>query len=394
MKTIQTVDISGKRVLLRADFNVPLDDRGRISDDSRIQQVLPTLRYALERKARLILASHLGRPKGRPVPEMSLAPVAERLTMLLGQSVALAPDCVGAEVDRMAGDLAPGETMLLENLRFHAEEEANDDQFSAALASLCEVYINDAFAVSHRAHASVVGVTRHAPACGAGLLLEKELSYFQQAMEEPARPLVAVVGGAKVSGKLVALQNILRKVDKCLIGGAMANTFLKANGHEVGRSMVEEERVPAARDIIRDAARRGVRFYLPVDVVAAESLDATAVCKIVPAGEIPKNWMALDIGPATCLLYREALSDARTVVWNGPMGVFEMDAFCRGTLAMAAAIADTHALSIVGGGDTAAALSKAGEKKRVSYVSTGGGAFLALLEGLPLPGVEALRTGD
>jgi len=388
------MEISDKKVLLRADFNVPLDDEGRISDDSRIQQVLPTLRYALERNARLILASHLGRPKGRPVPEMSLAPVAERLAMLIGQSVALAPDCVGAAVNQMAEDLAPGAVMLLENLRFHAGEEANDDRFSAALASLCEVYINDAFAVSHRAHASVVGVTRHAPSCGAGLLLEKELSYFQQAMEDPARPLVAVVGGAKVSGKLVALQNILRKVDKCLIGGAMANTFLKANGYAVGRSMVEEELVAAARDSIQDAAQRGIRFYLPVDVVVAESLEPAAVTKIVPAAEIPKDWMALDIGPATSRLYREALYDARTVVWNGPMGVFEMDAFCRGTLALAAAVADAHALSIVGGGDTAAALLQAGEKERVSYVSTGGGAFLALLEGSPLPGVEALRTGD
>jgi phosphoglycerate kinase len=394
MKSIESVDIKEKRVFIRVDFNVPLDDGGHITDDSRIREVLPTIQYAVERKAKVILASHLGRPKGRVVSEMSLAPVAVRLAELIGRKVPLAPDCVGENVRAFVEAMAPGDVLLLENLRFHAEEEKNDDGFAASLAALCDVYVNDAFAVSHRANASVAAIASHAPQSAAGLLLDKELSYFQRAMESPARPLAAVVGGAKVSSKLAALEHMLRKVDKCLIGGAMANTFLKAAGLEVGRSMVENDLLETARDIVSQAAGRGIRFYLPMDVVAAAALDPAAVTRVVPAAEIPVGWMALDIGPATSLLYREVLYDVRTVVWNGPMGVFEMAAFGRGTMAMASAVADAHALTIVGGGDTAAALLQAGEKNRVSYVSTGGGAFLALMEGKTLPAVAALEKAQ
>jgi phosphoglycerate kinase len=394
MNSIESVDIAKQRVLMRVDFNVPLDETLKITDDTRILEVLPTIRYALGKEAKVILASHLGRPKGRAVAEMSLAPVAARLQELIDRKVSMAPDCIGADVTQRVAAMAPGDVLLLENLRFHPEEEKNDEGFGAALAALCDVYVNDAFAVSHRANASVAAVAAYAPRCAAGLLLEKELSYFRRAMEAPARPLAAVVGGAKISSKLSALQNILRKVDKCLVGGAMANTFLKAAGLAVGRSLVEDDLLETARDIVSQAAERGIRFYLPVDVIAAAAPEASAVNRVVPAAEIPGDWMALDIGPATSLLYREALYDARTVVWNGPMGVFETDAFGRGTMAMASAVAQAHALTIVGGGDTAAALQKAGEKDRVSYVSTGGGAFLALMEGKSLPAVAALKAAQ
>jgi phosphoglycerate kinase len=394
MKSIEAADIAEKRVLIRVDFNVPLDEARDITDDNRIREVLPTLRHALERKARVILASHLGRPKGRVVKEMSLSPVAARLQALLGRPVGMAPDCIGEDVAGQVDAMSPGDVLLLENLRFHPGEEKNDDGFAASLAALCDVYVNDAFAVSHRANASVAAVTAHAPRCVAGLLLERELSYFKRAMETPARPLVAIVGGAKISSKLGALEHLLRKVDKCIVGGAMANTFLKAAGLAVGRSMVEDDLLETARGIVKQAAERGVRFYLPVDVVAAASPEAAATARIVPAAEIPGDWMALDVGPATSLLYREALYDARTVIWNGPMGVFETDAFGRGTTAMASAVAEAHALTIVGGGDTVAALQQAGEKSRVSYVSTGGGAFLALMEGKTLPAVAALEAAQ
>jgi phosphoglycerate kinase len=391
MKTIKQIDIEEKRVLFRVDFNVPLDSQQNITDDTRIRAVLPTLRYALDNRARVIVASHLGRPKGKAVPEMSLAPVSKRLGRLLEQNVKMAPDCIGPEVEGAVAALAPGEVLLLENLRFHPEETANDDDFARALAKLCDIYINDAFAVSHRKNASVEAITRHVPVCGAGFLLQRELEYFRKAMADPQRPLVAIVGGAKVSSKLSALENMIQHVDKFIIGGAMANTFLRSKGISPGRSMVEPDLVDAAGEIIRQARQRGVKFYLPVDVVVADRMDPKAQIKIVPIQEIPEQWMALDIGPATALLYNQALYDAKTIVWNGPMGVFEMDAFSRGTTALVHSVANSFALSIVGGGDTDVAIHKSGEADRITYISTGGGAFLQLLEGKNLPAVEALE---
>jgi phosphoglycerate kinase len=390
MKTIKEIDIEEKRVLFRVDFNVPLDSQQNITDDTRIRAVLQTLRYALDNRAKVIVASHLGRPKGKVVPEMSLAPVSKRLGRLLAQNVKMAPDCIGTEVATAVASLAPGEVLLLENLRFHPEETANDDEFAKALATFCDIYINDAFAVSHRKNASVEAITRHAPVCAAGFLLQRELEYFRKAMADPQRPLVAIVGGAKVSSKLTALENMIQRVDKFIIGGAMANTFLRSKGVSIGQSMVEPELVDAAAAIIRQARERGVKFYLPVDVVVADRMDPKAQIKIVPIQEIPEQWMALDIGPATALIYNQALYDAKTIVWNGPMGVFEMDAFSRGTTALVHSVANSFALSIVGGGDTDVAIHKSGEADRITYISTGGGAFLQLLEGKHLPAVEAL----
>ncbi|MFH0728198.1 MAG: phosphoglycerate kinase [Pseudomonadota bacterium] len=394
MKTIKDIDLSGKRVLCRVDFNVPLDDHRQITDDARIRGVMPTLAYILSHGGALILASHLGRPKGKVVPEMSLLPAAKHLEHLLGKPVKMAPDCIGAEVSALAAAMAPGEVLLLENLRFHAAEQKNDDAFAAALAGLCDVYVNDAFAVSHRADASVEAITRHAPVSAAGFLLEREMAYFKKAMAAPQRPLVAVIGGAKVSSKLAALNNMLDHVDKILIGGAMANTFLKAKGLGVGKSKVEEELIETAAAMMKRAAEKGIHFYLPVDAVTAAEFNERATIRIVPVQEIPVEWMMLDIGPATSLLYAQALYDAKTIVWNGPMGVFEMAPFSRGTMAMASSIANAHALTIVGGGDTDAALHQAGETDRVSYVSTGGGAFLSLLEGNSLPAVSALEEAE
>jgi phosphoglycerate kinase len=392
MKTIRDIDISGKRVFIRVDFNVPLDKQQHITDDARIRAALPTIVFAREKGAKLILASHLGRPKGKPAPEFSLSPVARRLGDQLGADVKMAEDCVGDSVAQLVSGLQPGDVTLLENLRFHPQEQENDDAFANSLAALCDVYINDAFAVSHRANASVVAITKFAPISGAGFLLEKEINYIEKAMADPRRPLAAVVGGAKVSSKLAALDNMLQRVDSVIVGGAMANTFLKYMGYAVGRSKIEEDRVAAAGDVIKRASEKGVRFYLPVDVVVAREPDAASPAKIVPAQEIPTDWMALDIGPATALLFREALQDARTVVWNGPMGMFEIDAFSRGTTSMAASVAAAHALTIVGGGDTDAAVHMAGETDRISFISTGGGAFLEMLEGKTLPAIAALEA--
>jgi phosphoglycerate kinase len=394
VKNIRELAIEDKRVLIRVDFNVPLDEQGRITHDSRIRGGLPTIRHALERQARLILCSHLGRPKGKRDEKFSLRPVAQRLSELLGLEVQMAPDCVGEQVRQLAAALEPGQILLLENLRFHGEETDNEENFSRQLAELADIYINDAFAVSHRAHASVAGVTRFAQQCGAGLLLQKELDYFHRALENPRRPLVAIVGGAKVSGKLEALYNLMDRADKMLIGGAMANTFLKAQGHEVGQSRVEEELLAAARELLDKARAKGVKFYLPVDCVVADRFAPDANSRIVTTQEIPPDWLALDIGPATVTLFAEALADARTIVWNGPLGAFEMDAYSRGTMAMAAQVARAHALSIVGGGDTDAAVQQAGEAENISYISTGGGAFLMLMEGKILPGVAALRQAN
>ena len=392
MQSIDSMVLSGKKVLIRVDFNVPLDANQNITDDARIRAVLPTIDLARRQDAKVILASHLGRPKGEVAAEFSLAPIAKYLESMLACRVALAPDCIGSQVEAMIDAMQPGEIVLLENLRFHKEEQNNDETFAQALAQLCDIYINDAFAVSHRVNASVVGITQFSKVSGAGLLLQQELDYFQKAMQSPQRPLAAVIGGAKVSSKLGALQNLLDKVDRLIIGGAMANTFLRSMGHAVGRSKVEPELIEAAAKVLRLAAETHVKCYLPIDAVVADRFSADAAHKIVSIQEIPSEWMVLDIGPATSRLYAEALSDAATILWNGPMGVFEMEAFSKGTLAMVDAVTQGSGMTIVGGGDTDAALHLAGKADRVTYISTGGGAFLALLEGKTLPGVAALQA--
>ena len=390
MKTLKDLELAGKRVLVRVDFNVPMNDQGEITDDLRIRTVLPTLRYLVERGARVIICTHRGRPKGQRVEAFSLAPVAALTAALIGRPVPLAPDCIGPKVEAAVAALKDGDCLMLENLRFHPEEEKNDAAFSRQLAALADVYVNDAFAVSHRAHASVVGVTAHVREKAAGFLLQKEMEYFQRAIGTPQRPLIAIVGGAKVSGKLQALQNMLGRVDRMIIGGAMANTFLKSQGYDVGASKVEDDLLDTARDLLVQARAKGVKVYLPVDVIAADRFAPDAVIKQVTIQDIPENWMALDIGPASVVLFNEALADARTIVWNGPMGAFEMDAYARGTMALAHTVASSHALSVTGGGDSNAAVKQSGEAENISYMSTGGGAFLMLMEGKELPGIKAL----
>ncbi|MFH1624511.1 MAG: phosphoglycerate kinase [Pseudomonadota bacterium] len=391
IRDINELDIKGKRLLIRVDFNVPLDEMGNITDDTRIRGVLPTINYALDEGARVILASHMGRPKGKVDKKLSLEPVARRLKRLLKKDVIMAEDCIGDKVEKIVNSMNSGDVVLLENLRFHIGEEKNDETFARELAKLADVYINDAFAMSHRAHASVVAVTKFFEECGAGFLMEKELNYFTRAMEDPARPLVAIIGGAKVSTKLGALINLVEKVDKMIIGGGMAFTFLKALGYDVGKSLVEEKLQDTALKVLDSAKARNVRLYLPVDCVVADKFDPKAETKITTVQEIPKDWMALDIGPATTTLFAEALQDAKTIIWNGPMGVLEMDAFSRGTFAMVDRVASSYAMTIVGGGDTDVAVNRAGQSNNISYVSTGGGAFLDFMQGMPLPGVEALK---
>ena len=391
MKTLKDLELSGKRVLVRVDFNVPMDDSGTITDDLRIRMALPTLHYLIAQKARVVLCTHMGRPKGQRVDAFSLAPVATRTAELLGQPVPLAMDCIGPEAIRAVEALADGDCLMLENLRFHPEEEKNDPEFSRQLALLVDIYVNDAFAVSHRAHASVVGVTAHVREKAAGLLLHKEMEYFHRAMDNPQRPLVAIVGGAKVSGKLQALRNMLGRVDRLIIGGAMANTFLKSQGFGVGASKVEDDLLATAAELLAQAREKQIKVYLPVDVIAADQFSPDAVSKQVTIQDIPEGWMALDIGPASVICFNEVLADARTIVWNGPMGAFEMDAFARGTMAMAHTVAASHALSVIGGGDSNAAVKQSGEADNISYMSTGGGAFLELMEGKVLPGVKALE---
>jgi phosphoglycerate kinase len=390
LQYLNDLKIKNKKVLIRVDMNVPLDKNQNITDDNRIRAVLPTLNYALDENAKVILCSHIGRPKGKVVPELSLAPVARRLSRLLQKEVKLAPDCVGPEVKKMIEAMRPGDIVLLENLRFHPEETKNDDDLGRQLASLADIYVNDAFAVAHRAHASVVAVAKFAQEVAAGFLMKDELKFFHQSLESPARPLVAVIGGSKVSGKLEALENLLEHVDKMVIGGAMANTFLKGVNYYVGQSLVEEDLVSVANCLMRKAKEKEVKLYIPVDCVVAPNMDPQAETKITPIQEVPRDWMILDIGPATSMLYAEVLQNAKTIIWNGPMGAFEMDAFSRGTMAMVQAVANSYALTIVGGGDTDVAVHKAGETSKISYISTGGGAFLALLEGSQLPGVAAL----
>lgn len=394
MKNIRDIDIKGKKLLIRVDFNVPLDEQLNITDDIRIRGVLPTLNYALDENAKIIIMSHMGRPKGTRKPELSLAPAAKRLSRLINKEVLLAPDCIGPETRAMVDAMQPGDVLLLENLRFHAEEQQNDEGFASQLASLCDVYINDAFAVAHRAHASVVGVTQFVDQCAAGFLLQKEMDYFHRSVSNPMRPLVAIVGGAKVSSKLGALDNLMDRVDKMVIGGAMANTFLKSIGHGMGKSKVEDELLDTARELLNKAKRLGVKLYLPVDCIVADRFEARAESKRVTVQEVPADWMVLDIGPATTVLFSEAMEDAKTIIWNGPMGAFEMDAFSRGTMAMVQHVARSHALTIVGGGDTDVAVHKAGESSNISYISTGGGAFLMLMEGKELPGVAALEAKE
>ena len=389
-QTIDDISLKGKRVIIRADFNVPLDDSLQITDDTRIRSTLLTINRAVDDGARVILCSHLGRPNGKFNPKYSLAPVAKRLGRLLGKEILFAPDCVGPVVDGLVNKMKPGDVMLLGNLRFHQGEEKNDDAFSKALASLGDVYINDAFGAAHRAQASTVGITKFIPVSAAGFLLKKEIEYLEGAVENPVRPFVAILGGAKVSGKIGVIENLGKRVDKVIIGGGMAFTFLKANGIEIGNSLVENDMLEFAKGIEEHALSRGVKFYLPVDCVVAASREPGAESKIVPVQEIPKGWYALDIGPASVKLFNEAVQNAKTILWNGPMGVFEIDAYARGTLAMAHAVANAYALTIIGGGETALAVHRAGESENMSFISTGGGAALELLEGKQLPGLAAL----
>jgi phosphoglycerate kinase len=391
MKFIDEFNLKGKTVLFRFDFNVPLDSSLNIKDDVRIRAVLPTINYALDEGAKIVIMSHLGRPKGKIVPEMSLAPVAKRLSRFVNNQVVLAKDCVGPEVKKLVAEMKPGCIVLLENLRFHHEEEKNSDEFASELASLGDVYIDDAFGNAHRKHASNVGIVKYMKEYGAGFLIKQELNYFKQAVETPARPFVAIIGGSKVSGKIEALVNLITKVDKMIIGGGMAFTFLKELGYEVGKSIVEDDLLPKAREVIEMAKKKGVKFYLPVDCVVAEYVGAEAESKIVPVQEINPKWLGLDIGPATITLFTEALNNAKTIVWNGPMGVFEIDAFSRGTSALAHSVANSYAVTIVGGGDTDVAIHKAGESHKITYISTGGGASLELLSGKKLPGIDVLE---
>ncbi len=389
-KTIEKVDLKGKRVFIRADFNVPLDENGNITDDTRIRSTLPTINYALDAGAKVVLASHLGRPKGKPDAKYSLAPVALRLNRLLNKEVKFAKDCIGPDVEHLVQGMRPGDVLLLENLRFHPEEEKNDEGFSRALAAFTDVYVNDAFGTAHRAHASTYGITKFVRQSVAGFLMKKEIDYLQKTVANPARPFVVILGGAKVSGKIGVIENFQNRADKIIVGGAMAFTFSKARGQEVGNSLVENDMLEMAQRLRKGVRDKGVKFYLPVDFVVAESLGDGAATKIVTSQEIPKGWVGLDIGPATTRLFAEAIQDAKTIIWNGPMGMFEKDAYSRGTFAIARSVADAYATTIVGGGDTDVAVHRAGVSDSITFISTGGGASLELLEGKELPGLAAL----
>jgi phosphoglycerate kinase len=387
--SVEQVDLAGKRVFLRVDFNVPLDG-ARITDDTRITAALPTVRRCLEAGASVILASHLGRPKGKPDLKYSLAPAAARLAELLGRPVPLAPGSIGPEVEAAARALEPGQLLMLENLRFHAEEEDNDAGFARALAGLGQVYVDDAFAAAHRAHASIESITRYLRPAAAGLLMAKELAALGRIFDKPERPVWAILGGAKVSDKLALVENLLTKVQGLLVGGGMAFTFLASLGHDVGRSLLEPDRLGAARAVLERARRAGIPLRLPVDVVVAAGLDATTGLRTVGVREIPSDLMGLDIGPATVGQFAAALKGAGTVIWNGPMGVFEKEPFAAGTLGVARAVSECGGFAVIGGGDTIAAVQQAGVASRIGYVSTAGGAFLEFLEGRVLPGVAAL----
>ena len=388
--SITDLDLKGKRVLIRVDFNVPLSEKQAVTDDTRIRAALPTIRRALGQGARVLLVSHLGRPKGKVVPAMSLAPVAARLSQLLGAPVQMAPDCIGDAVKAAAAALKPGQVLMLENCRFHAGDEKNDEGMSRALAELCDVFVNDAFGAAHRAHASTVGVTRFVPVAAAGLLMAKEVEYLGRALTDPTRPFVAILGGAKVSDKIGVLKNLVTKVNALLVGGGMAYTFLKAQGMEVGASLLEADKLDTARSILDEARAKGVTFLLPMDHVIAERAEATAPTRMADSTAIPAGWMGLDIGPKAREAFATVIRGARTIVWNGPMGVFELDPFREGTFAVARAIAASGATSIVGGGDSVAAVTQAGVADKMTHISTGGGASLEFLEGIELPGVAAL----
>jgi len=389
-KTVRDVDVAGKTVLVRVDFNVPLDKEGHVTDDTRIRESLPTIRFLLERNAKVVLMSHLGRPDGKVVEKLRMAPVARELQRLLGQPVLTAPDCVGSEVEKLVKGMNPGQVLLLENLRFHPEEEANDPEFARKLASLADLYVNDAFGTAHRAHASTAGVAEYLPAV-AGFLMEKELNALGGLLENPARPFAAIIGGAKISTKIKVLQNLLRKVDILLIGGGMANTFLRASGYDVGKSLVEENMVDVARDLMKQSQDEGVKLGLPVDVVAAERLEPDAPTTIVGVDRVPQGWIIVDIGPKTVEEFRVLLAPAKTIFWNGPMGVFEMPRYAQGTFSVAEILANSGATTIVGGGDSVAAVEQMGFAEKMTHISTGGGAALELLEGRTLPGVAALE---
>ncbi len=389
-KSVADVEVTGKRVLVRVDFNVPLDQHGNVADDTRIRASLPTVRYLVERGAKVILASHLGRPKGKIDERYRLDPVAQRLQELLGKPVVKVDECVGEVPKAAIARMRPKDVLLLENVRFYPGEEKNDEQFARRLAELADLYVNDAFGAAHRAHASTAGVARFLPAV-AGFLMEKEITILSQALENPERPFLAILGGAKVSDKIGVCENLLKKADALIIGGGMANTFLKARGFEMGKSLLEADKVELARVLLEKAENRGVDFLLPVDLVVALAADPDARLKVVPASAVPAEWMALDIGPESVNAFREVIKKARTVVWNGPMGVFEMAPFRTGTFEIARALAQSEAVTIVGGGDTASAVEKAGVAGKMTHISTGGGASLEFLEGKILPGVAALQ---
>ena len=397
--SIRDLELTNKRVLIRVDFNVPLsEDGGEILDDTRIRETIPTIEYALRRKARVVLCSHLGRPKGKRVESMSLRPVVDRLRELLDhvlgeeENVGFSPDCVGPLATELVSNLESGQTLLLENLRFHAEEEKNDPAFAKQLAALCDIYINDAFGSAHRAHASTEGITYHVAQSAAGLLMEKELTYMGKALSEPDKPFVAIIGGSKISGKIDVIDNLLNKVDAILIGGGMAYTFLNAQGQATGKSLIEADKLDVAKAALAKAAAKGVKFLLPIDHVLADKFAGNAKTQSFEGtGDFPADWMALDIGPKTVDLFMQEIAEARTIVWNGPMGVFELPAFAHGTMAIAEAVAaNEDATTIVGGGDSVSAVHQAEVTDRITHISTGGGASLEFLEGKKLPGVEAL----
>ncbi len=392
--TLGDVDVKGKKVLVRVDYNVPIDEHGAIVDDTRIRETIPTINYLIDKDAKIILASHMGRPKGERKPEFSLYPVAKRLERLLEKEVKFAPDCIGKDVENMVSQLKEGDILLLENLRFHKEEEKNDPEFAKSLAGLTDIYVIDAFGTCHRKHASMYGIKDYIQPVVMGFLLERELKFFEKALLNPQRPVLAFVGGAKVSSKLGVLNHLIDRVDKIFVGGAMAFTFIKAMGYNTGSSLVEDDMLSQSREIIEKAKEKGVKFYLPVDFVCGQAVSDQTPVREVAWQEIPQGWMGLDIGHASLSLISEVIKDVQTIIWNGPMGVFELDKFKKGTFELAHMIADSPALSIAGGGDTDYAIHKAGVVDRIGYISTGGGAFLELLEGKTLPCLEAITKKE
>ncbi len=391
--TVKDVQVAGKRALVRVDFNVPLDDKQQITDDNRIQAAVPTIRYLIEHGAAVVLMSHLGRPKGKPNPTMSLRPAAQRLAEIIGRDVRLAPDCIGSEVSTLAAGLHPGQVLMLENLRYYAQEEANDADFSRQLAALGDLYVNDAFGAAHRAHASTEGVTHFLAPAVSGLLMEKEITYLDETLKAPERPFVAVLGGAKISGKIDVIVNLMNKVDALIVGGGMAYTFFKAMGLSIGNSLLEADRVEVAAKVLAEAKAKGLELLLPTDCVVADRFAADANTRVVPREAIPDGFEGVDIGPQTAAAFAQRLSSARTIAWNGPVGVFEMEPFAKGTRGLAEAVASATAagaVSIIGGGDTAAAIIQAGLAPKMTHISTGGGASLEAMAGLVLPGVAAL----